>query len=110
MTKPTSNSEIIKARTPLYLVGAGTLIATFAILAVSVSGNNKDLKDLTHAAFSLAGTAIAGGAGLAQSNGKQEQNQPSFENNGFQVVEQNNDGFSNKAIEPAQKNGNLSKN
>ena len=107
MTKPTSNSEIIKARTPLYLIGAGTLIATFAILAASVSENNKDL---AQAAFGLAGTAIAGAAGLAQSNGKHEENQPSFENNGFQVVEQNNDGSSTKAIEPAPKNENLSNN
>ena len=106
MNRPTSDSEIIKAKTPLYLLGAGTLIATIAIVAASVSDKNKEV---AQAAFGLAGTAIAGAAGLAQSNGKHEQNQPSFENNGFQVVEQNNDGSSTKAIKPAQKNENLSK-
>ncbi len=77
MTRPNSNLKLIKARTPLYLVCGGTLIAILAIIAVSISEN---YKDLAQAAFGLAGTAIAGAAGLAQSNIKQEQNQPSFEN------------------------------
>ncbi|VEP15563.1 conserved hypothetical protein [Hyella patelloides LEGE 07179] len=98
MNRPTSDSEIIKARTPLYLVGAGTLIAVLAIIAASISENNKDL---AQAAFGLAGTAIAGAAGLAQSNGKQEENQPSFENHGLQVVKQDNNGSTTEAVEPA---------
>ena len=105
MNRPTSDSEIIKARTPLYLVGAGTLIAIIAIVATSINGKNQDL---AQAAFGLASTAIAGAAGLAQSNEKHEENQPSFENNGFH--QQNNDGSSTQAIEPARKNENLSKN
>lgn len=112
MNRPTSNSETIKARTPLYILGAGTLtlIATVAIVAVASTDriNHELKKDLTQAAFSLAGTAIAGAAGLAQSNGKHEENQPSFENHGFH--QQNNDGSSTQAIEPARKNENLSKN
>ncbi len=106
MNRPTPESEIIKARTPLYLVGAGTLIAIIAILAASISEKNKDL---AQAAFGLAGTAIAGAAGLAQSNGKQEQNQPSLENHGMPVIKQDNKGLTTETIEPAQKNGNISK-
>ena len=102
MNRPTPDSEIIKARTPLYLVGAGTLIAIIAIVAASLSENNKDL---AQAAFGLAGTAIAGAAGLAQSKGKQEQNQPSLENHGMQ----DNKGLTTKTLESAQKNGNISK-
>ncbi|MGB5632984.1 MAG: hypothetical protein WBM86_09440 [Waterburya sp.] len=106
MLKPTPDSEVIKARTPLYLIGAGTLIAIIAIAATSISKENKDL---AQAAFGLAGTAIAGAAGLAQSNGKHKENQPSFENHGLQLVKQDNNGSTTEAIEPAPKNENLSK-
>ena len=101
MNRPTSDSELIKARTPLYLVGAGTLIAVLAIIAASISENNKDL---AQAAFGLAGTAIVGAAGLAQSNGKQEENQPSFENHELQVVKQDNNGGSVAKNSNGQKN------
>lgn len=55
--------EVIRAYTPIVLAGIGLVIGVAALFVPS-SGNN-DSK--WSAAFGLAGTAIAGAAGLAQS-------------------------------------------
>jgi hypothetical protein len=53
------DAESIRAITPIVLTGAGTLIGIFAIV-LDIDANR------TTAAMGLAGTALAGAAGLAQ--------------------------------------------
>ncbi|MBD1822692.1 hypothetical protein H6F51_09300 [Cyanobacteria bacterium FACHB-DQ100] len=55
------NPEVIRSATPLVLAGVGAAIGILVVV-------NKDVdKEKATAAFGLAGTAIAGAAGLAQS-------------------------------------------
>lgn len=77
MKSNTVDTEVIKARTPIYLASAGVLLALIALVPWVE-------REKANAAFGLAGTAIAGAAGLAQTNGKQEQNSTtSIEDNEF---------------------------
>ncbi|MBW4442541.1 MAG: hypothetical protein KME10_15175 [Plectolyngbya sp. WJT66-NPBG17] len=55
------NPEVIRSTTPLVLAGVGAAIGVLVVV-------NKDVTEQkATAAFGLAGTAIAGAAGLAQS-------------------------------------------
>jgi len=56
------NPEIIRATTPVILAMVGAIIGICVVLSESIS----DAKSA--AAFGLAGTAIAGAAGLAQTS------------------------------------------
>ncbi|MBD0265320.1 MAG: hypothetical protein ICV78_22145 [Tolypothrix sp. Co-bin9] len=60
------NPEIIRAMTPIFIASVGAIIGVAALFSPDIS----DAK--TSAGFGLAGTAIAGAAGLAQSS-KNEQ-------------------------------------
>lgn len=60
--KPIYNPELIRALTPITIAVIGGIIGVSAIFS-SIEDNNK----LT-AAMGLAGTALAGASGLAQSN------------------------------------------
>ncbi|HTL89322.1 MAG TPA: hypothetical protein VL134_07965 [Leptolyngbya sp.] len=63
------NSEVIRALIPIFLTSTGGLIALVLILSAIVSPNgDQKLSDGKWAsAMGLAGTAIGGAAGLAQS-------------------------------------------
>ncbi|MDZ8227873.1 MULTISPECIES: hypothetical protein [unclassified Nostoc] len=61
--------EVIRAITPMFIATIGAVIA----VAVIVSPNGKDAGQFS-AGLGLAGTAIAGAAGLAQSS----KNEPDF--------------------------------
>jgi hypothetical protein len=61
--------EVIRAITPMYMITIGAVIAVIAI----VSPNAKDGAQFS-AGLGLAGTAIAGAAGLAQGS----KNEPDF--------------------------------
>ncbi|MDZ8184165.1 MAG: hypothetical protein RMX96_04785 [Nostoc sp. ChiSLP02] len=64
-----STPELIRAITPMFIATIGAVIA----VAVIFSPNAKDQSQMS-AGFGLAGTAIAGAAGLAQSS----KNEPDF--------------------------------
>lgn len=60
--------EIIRALTPMFIASVGAIIGVAVLFSPGIS----DAK--TSAGFGLAGTAIAGAAGLAQSS----KNEPDF--------------------------------
>ena len=60
--KPTNSTELIRALTPILIAIIGGAIGVSAILLDGVK------EDKLTAAMGLAGTAIAGASGLAQSN------------------------------------------
>jgi hypothetical protein len=60
--------EIIRAMTPMFIASVGAIIGVAVLFSPGIS----DAK--TSAGFGLAGTAIAGAAGLAQSS----KNEPDF--------------------------------
>lgn len=60
-----STSDLIRSLTPIVLAGVGAVIGIFAVVSPAVSDQKST------AALGLAGTAIAGAAGLAQT-GKNE--------------------------------------
>ena len=64
------NSEIIRALIPIFLTSTGGLIALVLIISsiVSPNGDQKLSDGKWASAMGLAGTAIGGAAGLAQSN------------------------------------------
>ena len=66
ITNHFTNPEYIRAITPLIMTFVGCVIGGMVIISP-----NKNLEDTHRAAgMGLAGTAITGAAGLAQSNGK----------------------------------------
>lgn len=60
------NAEIIRAMTPIFIATLGAIIGVAALFSPGVDGQKSS------AGLSLAGTAIAGAAGLAQGS-KNEQ-------------------------------------
>ena len=63
-----STPEFIRAITPLFLASIGGLIGVVVLLVPTMDAAKSS------SALGLAGTAIAGAAGLAQSNDKSETN------------------------------------
>jgi hypothetical protein len=62
------NPEIIRAMTPIFIATLGAIIGIAALVSPGIDGQKSS------AGLSLAGTAIAGAAGLAQSS----KNEPDF--------------------------------
>ena len=62
------NAEIIRAMTPIFIATLGAIIAVAALFSPGIDEHK------VSAGLSLAGTAIAGAAGLAQSS----KNEPDF--------------------------------
>jgi hypothetical protein len=63
------NTETIRALMPIVLTATGGVIALVLIISSIASPNGANLDDAKWASsMSLAGAAIGGGAGLAQSN------------------------------------------
>lgn len=64
------NSEVIRALIPIFLTSTGGLIALVLIISSIVlpNGDQKLSEGKWASAMGLAGTAIGGAAGLAQSN------------------------------------------
>jgi hypothetical protein len=60
--------EIIRAMTPIFIATLGAIIGVAALFSPGINGEKSS------AGLSLAGTAIAGAAGLAQSS----KNEPDF--------------------------------
>ncbi|MDJ0737462.1 MAG: hypothetical protein QNJ47_25920 [Nostocaceae cyanobacterium] len=75
-------AELIRAITPIFLAFMGGLIGIFALLLSSDGGDNK----LT-SAMGLAGTAIAGASGLAQSSQSQENSNQAEDKNDAKNIE-----------------------